>query len=220
MKGVIAYCEVRSKEGDRSSGIKAVMKAMGATVRDNFSRDLTHIVFKDGLFSTFQKAKLLKIHLVSVLWLEAVRRHKYRVPESKYPALGVEAYDANVTAICQVRYKIIVICFCIHLTNLQALQKDYDDVVQDEYRRRSEIKHNTSVSSKNNFDTLRRKKSYAPEVSTLFILILVNCIIYLFVSHFSLKLVSSKISQMQRILQGTLALRNIVIMINIHLSHL
>ncbi|GLV42602.1 Microcephalin [Carabus blaptoides fortunei] len=145
LKGVIAYCEVRSKDGDRSAGIKSVMESMGATVRDDFTRDLTHVVFKDGLFKTFQKAKLLKIHLVSVLWLEAVRRHKYRVPETKYPALGVEAFDANVTAICQ------------------ALQQDYADVVQDEYRRQSEIKHNTSVSSKNNIVT---KKLCAPESKT------------------------------------------------------
>lgn len=75
---------------------------MGATVRDSFTRDITHVVFRDGSFMTFEKAKLVKAKLVSVLWLDATRRNRFRVPESKYPALGVQAYDYNVSSLCQV----------------------------------------------------------------------------------------------------------------------
>lgn len=102
LKGVIAFVEVRSSEGDRSEVIKAMMRAMGATVKDTFSRDITHVIFRDGSYLTFEKAKLVKAHLVSVLWLEATKRNKFRVPESKYPALGVQAFDLNVTSLCHV----------------------------------------------------------------------------------------------------------------------
>lgn len=40
------------------------------------------------------------MHVVSVLWLEAVKKSNIRVPEKNYPALGAE-YD-NLSQICQV----------------------------------------------------------------------------------------------------------------------
>ncbi|KAJ8980809.1 hypothetical protein NQ317_016176 [Molorchus minor] len=96
LDGVIAYVEVRSKDQDRSNGAKALMRSMGATVRDQFTKDVTHVIFKDGSFTTYQKAKLMNVHLVSVLWIEAVRSSNMRVSEKKFPALGTEAYDHNV----------------------------------------------------------------------------------------------------------------------------
>lgn len=41
-------------------------------------------------------------HLVSVLWIEAVRSSGTRVPEKKFPALGTELYDHNISKICSV----------------------------------------------------------------------------------------------------------------------
>lgn len=79
-----------------------MMRAMGATVKDTICRGITHVVFKDGSFRTYEKAKLVNAHLVSVLWLEATKRNRFRVPEGKYPALGTAAYDYNVTSLCQV----------------------------------------------------------------------------------------------------------------------
>lgn len=46
----------------------------------------------------------MKVHMVSVLWLEAVRSNSYRVPEKKFPALGTEAYDCNVSTVCEVGF--------------------------------------------------------------------------------------------------------------------
>lgn len=46
LDGVIAYVEIKSKDQDRSSGAKALMKSMGATIRDKFTNDVTHVVFK------------------------------------------------------------------------------------------------------------------------------------------------------------------------------
>lgn len=46
LEGVIAYVEVNTRDGDRSTATKAVVRAMGATIRDEFTRDVTHIIFK------------------------------------------------------------------------------------------------------------------------------------------------------------------------------
>lgn len=46
LEGVTAYVEIRSKDEDRSGGAKALMKSMGAKVRDIFSKDVTHVIFK------------------------------------------------------------------------------------------------------------------------------------------------------------------------------
>lgn len=46
LDGVIAYVEIKSKDQDRSSAVKALIKSMGATVRDKFTKDVTHVVFK------------------------------------------------------------------------------------------------------------------------------------------------------------------------------
>uniref|UniRef100_A0A1Y1L3Q4 BRCT domain-containing protein n=1 Tax=Photinus pyralis TaxID=7054 RepID=A0A1Y1L3Q4_PHOPY len=113
LKGVVAYVEIRSKGEDRSAGAKMLMQSMGATVLDVLNRKVTHVVFKDGSFGTYQKAKLLKVHLVSVLWLEAIRKSNIRVSERNYPALGTDSYDINVSALYQ----------------------DYENVVRDEQRR-------------------------------------------------------------------------------------
>ncbi|KAF5278269.1 hypothetical protein FQR65_LT15711 [Abscondita terminalis] len=113
LQGVVAYVEIRSKGVDRSAGAKALMQSMGAKVVEKLERGVTHVVFKDSTFATYQKAKLLKAHLVSVLWLEAVRKNNHRVSEKNYPALGMEAYDVNVSEIFQ----------------------EYETVVDEEYRR-------------------------------------------------------------------------------------
>lgn len=102
LKNVIAYVEINSNGNDRSGGAKALLRSMGATVSENFTRDVTHVIFKDGLYTTYQRAKLLKVQLVSVLWLEATRRSGFRVQEKNYPALGTKNFDLNVSAICTV----------------------------------------------------------------------------------------------------------------------
>lgn len=41
-------------------------------------------------------------HLVSVLWVEAIRTSGTKVSEKKFPALGTDAYELNVSKICSV----------------------------------------------------------------------------------------------------------------------
>jgi hypothetical protein len=143
LKGVRAYVEVRRDNVDRSDGIKAVMRLMGATIMDQFTKDVTHVIFKDGSFTTFEKARLMKIHLVSVLWLDAVRRHNARVPEKNYPAFGNQVSDNNVSILCS------------------QLQKDYEEVIKDEKRRTiSSLPKSSKPSDKN-----RRRTMMTPQTS-------------------------------------------------------
>lgn len=46
LEGVIAYVEVKTRDGDRSAATSAVVRAMGATVREEFTKDVTHVIFK------------------------------------------------------------------------------------------------------------------------------------------------------------------------------
>lgn len=81
-----------------------MVRALGATVRDKITRDVTHVIFKDGLYSTFRKAQNMKMHIVSVLWLDAVRRYKCQMPEHKYKPLDFDKYNnMNESQVCQVR---------------------------------------------------------------------------------------------------------------------
>lgn len=107
LEGVVAYVEVKTRDGDRSEAVKSVIRAMGATVRDVFMKDVTHVIFKDGSFRTYQRAKLIKAHLVSLLWVEAVKTNCARVPEKNFPALGTGAFDADMSMVCQVRIIIV-----------------------------------------------------------------------------------------------------------------
>ncbi|KAJ8952454.1 hypothetical protein NQ314_007527 [Rhamnusium bicolor] len=136
LDGVIAYVEIKSKDQDRSNGAKALMRSMGAIVRDQFTKDVTHVIFKDGSFTTYQKAKLMKVHLVSVLWIEAVRSSNTKVSEKKFPALGTEAYDHNVSSLCS------------------QMQKDYEEIIRDELRR--SIATGTPLPSTQSFIDRRR----------------------------------------------------------------
>ncbi|XP_074035088.1 microcephalin [Leptinotarsa decemlineata] len=117
LTGVVAFIDIKSKEGDRSSGVKAILRSMGATIAEHFNREVTHVIFKDGSFSTYQKANLLNIHLVSVLWIEACRNSRMKVAEKKFPALGTDVYDHNISAVCS------------------QIQKDYEEIVREEYCR-------------------------------------------------------------------------------------
>lgn len=46
LDGVVAFVEVKTKGQDRSNGVKALMISMGANVKDSFTREVTHVIFK------------------------------------------------------------------------------------------------------------------------------------------------------------------------------
>lgn len=93
LKGVVAYVEVRSGHDNRSKGVKAHMRSLGATIEETLNRKVTHVVFNEGLPSTYKKAKKFKCHLVSVLWIEACKEASSKVSEAGYPPIGQQIYE-------------------------------------------------------------------------------------------------------------------------------
>lgn len=81
--GVVAYLEVNNKA--KTSAMKVILENLGATVKDSFSNEVTHVIFKQGSPETYKRAKLLNVHLVSVLWIEACKNSKSKVPEILFP---------------------------------------------------------------------------------------------------------------------------------------
>ena len=65
-----AYVEVRSHHANVSRAIEQQLNKLGAHVHAKFDNEVTHIVFKDGKRSTYDKAMKKKIHIVSVSWME------------------------------------------------------------------------------------------------------------------------------------------------------
>ncbi|XP_023373337.1 microcephalin [Otolemur garnettii] len=59
---------------------------MGAKVSKTFNKQVTHVVFKDGYQSTWDKAQQRDVKLVSVLWVEKCRTAGVHVDESLFPA--------------------------------------------------------------------------------------------------------------------------------------
>ncbi|XP_034232087.1 serine-rich adhesin for platelets-like [Thrips palmi] len=93
LSGVVAYVEVRSGHDNRSKGVKAHMRSLGATIEETLNRNVTHVVFNEGLPSTYKKAKKFKCHLVSVLWIEACKEALAKVSEAGYPPIGQQIYE-------------------------------------------------------------------------------------------------------------------------------
>lgn len=51
------------------------------------------MIFKDGLLSTYKKAKMWNIPIVSILWIEACRT-KHRLCDPKdYPISNIDRYE-------------------------------------------------------------------------------------------------------------------------------
>lgn len=53
----------------------------------------THVVFKDGLQSTYNKAKSWNIPIVSILWIEACKKHLILMNPNEYPIPNLEKYE-------------------------------------------------------------------------------------------------------------------------------
>uniref|UniRef100_A0A1Q3EZX6 Putative microcephalin n=1 Tax=Culex tarsalis TaxID=7177 RepID=A0A1Q3EZX6_CULTA len=93
MAGVCVYIEVRSGADNRSDGIKDVVASLGAKVNDKLYKDTTHVIFKDGLMSTYQKAKKMNIPVVSILWIEACKRHLCIMNPANFAISNQERYE-------------------------------------------------------------------------------------------------------------------------------
>lgn len=59
----------------------------------SFNRNTTHVVFKDGLQSTYNKAKSWNIPIVSIMWIEACKKHLVLMNPSAYKITDIEKYE-------------------------------------------------------------------------------------------------------------------------------
>nr|XP_044616600.1 microcephalin isoform X7 [Equus asinus] len=85
---VVAYVEVWSANGTEnySKTFTNQLVDMGAKVSKTFNKQVTHVVFKDGYQSTWDKALKRGVKLVSVLWVEKCRTAGVHIDESLFPA--------------------------------------------------------------------------------------------------------------------------------------
>ncbi|XP_074065632.1 microcephalin isoform X6 [Macrotis lagotis] len=90
LKDVVAYVEVWSSSGveNYSKTFVNQLLSMGAEVSKTFNRNVTHVIFKQGYQSTWDKAQKYGVKLVSVLWVERCRLAGVRVDESLFPAIN------------------------------------------------------------------------------------------------------------------------------------
>ncbi|XP_044519531.1 microcephalin [Gracilinanus agilis] len=90
LKDVVAYVEVWSSSGveNYSKTFVNQLISMGARVSKTFNRNVTHVIFKEGYQSTWNKAQKYGVKLVSVLWVEKCRLSGIRVDESLFPAIN------------------------------------------------------------------------------------------------------------------------------------
>ncbi|KAM6459829.1 microcephalin isoform 2-T2 [Liasis olivaceus] len=90
LTGVVAYVEVwsSSRTENYSKVFIQQLLDMGAKISKTLNKQVTHVVFKDGLLSTWNRAQKAGIKLVSVLWVEKCREAGTRIDESLYPAIN------------------------------------------------------------------------------------------------------------------------------------
>ena len=90
LQGVTAYVEFRTGHENRSRCVEEVLESLGAVVAKKLTRDVTHMVFKDGSLATYNKGKKLGIHIVSNMWVEACKNEGTKVSEGLFPSTSKE----------------------------------------------------------------------------------------------------------------------------------
>ena len=61
---------------------------------ERLTKQVTHVIFKDGSLGTYNRAKRLGAHIVSVTWIEACKKEGRRVDEKLFPTVSKERYDS------------------------------------------------------------------------------------------------------------------------------
>ncbi|XP_017549581.1 microcephalin isoform X1 [Pygocentrus nattereri] len=93
LKDVVAYVDVwsASKTENYSDPFIQQLQDMGAQVSKTFNKQVTHVVFKHGHQSTWNKAKRLGVKTVSVCWVARCKENAEHVDEGLYPAQHEES---------------------------------------------------------------------------------------------------------------------------------
>ncbi|EDX06680.1 GD25875 [Drosophila simulans] len=93
LKDIVVYVEVRTGNDNRSEGVKSIIAKMGAQVKDRLTRTTTHVVFKDGLLSTYKRATEWNIPVVSILWIEACKVQLKICDPKQFPISNIRMYE-------------------------------------------------------------------------------------------------------------------------------
>ncbi|XP_059614258.1 uncharacterized protein LOC132260265 [Phlebotomus argentipes] len=93
MANVVVYVEVRSGRDDRTNSIKTVIRDMGVKVNDTFLKNTTHVIFREGRLSTYNKAKKSNIPIVSILWIEACKKSLKIADPERFRPHDLECYE-------------------------------------------------------------------------------------------------------------------------------
>ncbi|XP_048865683.1 microcephalin isoform X2 [Brienomyrus brachyistius] len=98
LKDVIAFVDVwsSSKTENYSKPFIKQLLEMGAEVSKTLNKQVTHVVFKHGRQSTWDKAKQLGVKLVSVLWVDRCKDSGKHVDEGSCPAIHEESVANKV----------------------------------------------------------------------------------------------------------------------------
>lgn len=91
-QGVCLFVDIRTAEDNRSGGVQEHLSERGINVTTDLTK-ATHIIFKDGLKSTFAKGKELNLPFVSLLWVDACKKYNALVDYKNYPVAGIERYE-------------------------------------------------------------------------------------------------------------------------------
>lgn len=87
------YVEVRTGDDNRSSGIRGKLMSEGIQVNEKLYANTTHVIFKDGLLSTYKQAKKLGIPVTTILWIDQCKALRRLVDPSKFPIYNLERYE-------------------------------------------------------------------------------------------------------------------------------
>lgn len=97
MKDIFANCkiyvEVRTGDDNRSFGIKNRLIRDGITINEKLYKDTTHVIFKDGLLSTYKNAMKMGIPVTTILWIDACQAQLRLVDTAKFKISNLDRYE-------------------------------------------------------------------------------------------------------------------------------
>ncbi|NXD22512.1 MCPH1 protein, partial [Spelaeornis formosus] len=108
---ISAFVEVWSsnRTENYSKTFEQQLLDMGAKVSKTLNKHVTHVVFKDGHFTTWKKAQKMGVKIVSVLWVEKCQETGVHVDESLFPA--VDTNEEFLLPIKKVKTDVPVLLF-------------------------------------------------------------------------------------------------------------
>lgn len=86
------YVEVRTGDDNRTAGIQNMLLREGITVNAKLYKDTTHVIFKDGLLSTYKNAIKMGIPITNILWIDACKAQKRLVDPEKFKISNIDRY--------------------------------------------------------------------------------------------------------------------------------